>query len=64
MMREELRDDLGSEMWLVTSEDGAVHFEVKCKGHRLQIFETAIAADEYFDRWAPEIAKEIALFGQ
>lgn len=63
-MREELRDDLGSEMWLVTSEDGAVRYEVKCKGHRLQIFETAGAANEYFDRWAPEIAKEIALFDQ
>jgi hypothetical protein len=62
MTKEELRDDIGSQLWVVTADHGAVHYEVKCKGHKLQTFETAEAANAYFDRWAPEIAKEIALF--
>jgi hypothetical protein len=62
MTRELLRSDLGSEMWLVSADDGSERYEVKCENFKLQIFETAEEAEEFFDRWAPEVAKEIDLF--
>lgn len=62
MTRLVLREDIGSELFAVTADDGAVHYEVKCKNFKLQTFETIDGAEEFFERWAPEIAKEIDLF--
>jgi hypothetical protein len=62
MMRELFRDEIAGKVWSITADDGSVHFEVKLKGHRLQHFAIETEAHEYFDRWAPEIEKEIELF--
>jgi hypothetical protein len=62
MMRELFRDEIAGKVWSITADDGSVHFEVKLKGHRLQQFSLEIEAHKNFDRWAPEIEKEIELF--
>ncbi len=61
-MRELFRDELAGKVWSIANDDGSVRFEVKLRGHHLQHFTIEADAHEYFDRWAPEIEKEIELF--
>lgn len=62
MERKLFRDEIAGKVWAITTKDGREQFEVKLKGHRLQLFDVEAKAHAYFDQWAPEIEKEIELF--
>lgn len=62
MTLEILRNELGSELRLVSDDDGSERYEVKCQGMKLQTFDAFEDAEVFFNRWAPEIATEIERF--
>lgn len=62
MTSQVLRDEPGSELRLVSDDDGSERYEVKCQGMKLQTFDAFEDAESFFNRWAPEIAIEIERF--